>query len=98
MVQSKGTFQIYDERIERLLEASKSPLRDALNSYIFIRPVVSSSAKECILKYIDIGQEERVTLALDGHNSKLPVANYDGYFVDPTVFTEVTLRMRIAKE
>ena len=91
--------EIYDEFVARLLEASrKVTLGDALNPDIFMGPVISSAAKERILNYIDIGQEEGATLALDGRNPKLPAENHDGYFVAPTVFTDVTPCMRIAKE
>jgi malonate-semialdehyde dehydrogenase (acetylating)/methylmalonate-semialdehyde dehydrogenase len=61
-------------------------------------PVISSSAKERILNYIDIGQEEGATLALDGRNPRLPTKNRDGYFIGPTIFTDVTPSMRIANE
>jgi malonate-semialdehyde dehydrogenase (acetylating)/methylmalonate-semialdehyde dehydrogenase len=91
--------EIYDEFVERLLEeSSKITLGDALNPDIFMGPVISSAAKERILTYIDIGQEEGATLALDGRNPILPIANHEGYFVGPTVFTDVTPCMRIAKE
>lgn len=91
--------EIYDEFVEKLLEASKKvTLGDALNPDVFMGPVISSAAKQRIHNYIDIGQEEGATLALDGRNPKLPAENHDGYFVGPTIFTDVTPCMRIAKE
>jgi len=91
--------EIYDEFVERLLEASqKITLGDAMDADIFMGPVISSSAKERILNYIDIGQEQGATLALDGRNPILSKDNQGGYFIGPTVFTDVTPDMRIAKE
>lgn len=55
-------------------------------------------AKQRILSYVDIGLEGGATLALDGRNPEFPAANRDGYFVGPTVFTDVTPCMQIARE
>lgn len=91
--------EIHDEFVERLLEASKKiTLGDAMNADIFMGPVISLSAKARILNYIDIGQAEGATLALDGRHPQITAGNQDGYFIGPTVFTDVTPQMRIAKE
>ena len=91
--------EIHDEFIERLLEASKTvSLGDAMDPDVFMGPLISSHAKEKVLEYIRIGEESGATLALDGRNPSLPEANQDGYFVGPTVFTDVTPCMQIARE
>ncbi len=91
--------EIYDEFVERLITASKEiTLGDARDPDIIMGPVISESAKERILNYIDIGLNQGATLALDGRNPDLPVANKDGYFIGPTIFTDVTPCMQIAKE
>ncbi|MBY4678064.1 CoA-acylating methylmalonate-semialdehyde dehydrogenase [Marinobacterium arenosum] len=91
--------EIHDEFVERLLEASrKVTVGDALNPDVFMGPVISSRAKERIENYINIGVEGGATLALDGRNPQLADANKDGYFVGPTVFTDVTPCMQIARE
>lgn len=91
--------EIYDDFLARLLEASrKITLGDAMDPDIFMGPVISASARKRIHDYIDIGLAEGATLALDGRNPQLPEANRDGYFVGPTVFTDVTPCMRIAQE
>lgn len=91
--------EIYDEFVERLLEASRNiTLGDAMNPDVFMGPVISANAKQRIHNYIDIGLEEGATLALDGRNPDVAEANRDGYFIGPTVFTDVTPCMRIAKE
>lgn len=90
---------IYDEFLERLIEASKTvTLGDAMNPDIFMGPVISAKAKERIHNYIEIGQEEGATLVLDGRNPGLPEANQAGYFVAPTIFTDVTPCMQIARD
>ena len=91
--------EIYDEFIERLIAASKEiTLGDARDPDITMGPVISEGAKKRILNYIDIGQKEGANLVLDGRNPTLPDSNLAGYFVGPTIFTDVTPDMQIAKE
>jgi malonate-semialdehyde dehydrogenase (acetylating)/methylmalonate-semialdehyde dehydrogenase len=91
--------EIYDEFIEHLLTASKKiTLGDAMDPDIFMGPVISASAKQRIHDYIEIGLAEGATLLLDGRNPTLSEANSEGYFIGPTIFTNVTPCMRIAKE
>ncbi len=61
-------------------------------------PVINAAAVEKIMRYIDIGQnEDGATLACGG--KRLTRAEYtNGYFIQPTVFTDVAADMRIAQE
>ena len=91
--------EIYDELIERILEASKGvTIGDAMDPDIYMGPVVSARAKASIENYIEIGIEQGSKLVLDGRNPELPEKNKEGYFVGPTIFTDVTPCRRIAKE
>ena len=91
--------EIYDELVERLVEAAKTvSVGDAMDPDIFMGPVISKNAQNRVEKYIDLGIEEGARLALDGRNPTLADANQNGYFVGPTVFTDVTPCMTIAKE
>lgn len=91
--------EIYDELIERVLEASqKIAVGDAMDPDVYMGPVISAKAKQNIEKYIEIGVEQGSNLVLDGRNPELPGKNKDGYFVGPTVFTDVTPCRRIAQE
>lgn len=91
--------EIYDEFIEKLITASKEiTLGDARDPDIIMGPVISDGAKNRILNYIDIGQQEGAHLALDGRDPTLPSNNQHGYFIGPTIFTDVTPNMKIAKE
>jgi malonate-semialdehyde dehydrogenase (acetylating)/methylmalonate-semialdehyde dehydrogenase len=91
--------EIYDEFMEKLLAASKKiTIGDAMDPAVFMGPVISSNAKSKIENYIDIGIKEGATLALDGRNPSVADANKEGFFIGPTVFTNVTPCMRIAQE
>jgi len=91
--------EIYDTLIERILEASKEvTVGDAMDPDIYMGPVISAKAKEKIEKYIEIGIEEGSNLLLDGRNPAMPEKNANGYFVGPTIFTDVTPCRTIAKE
>lgn len=91
--------EIYDEFVERLVAASKGVrVGDATDPEVFMGPVISSKAKERIERYVDIGVAEGATLALDGRNPSVSEGNKEGYFVGPTIFTNVTPCMQIARE
>ena len=63
-----------------------------------VGPVINAEAVRKIMGYIDIGQnEDGATLAAGGqHLTKGDYAR--GYFIEPTVFTDVAPDMRIAQE
>ncbi|MBB2917716.1 aldehyde dehydrogenase family protein [Cupriavidus alkaliphilus] len=59
-------------------------------------PLASARQLETVLRYLDIGKAE-ATLLCGG--ARLSGGDYDkGYYVAPTVFADVTPRMRIARE
>jgi aldehyde dehydrogenase (NAD+) len=68
------------------------------DSKIEVGPVINQDAVEKILSYIDIGQhEDGATLAGGGH--QLTKGDYaHGYYIEPTVFTDVSPDVRIAQE
>lgn len=91
--------EVHDELVERLLEASKQvSIGDARNPDVFMGPVISAAAKQRIEDYIEIGLSEGATLLLDGRNPHTLAENANGYFIGPTIFTDVTPDMRIARE
>jgi len=91
--------EVYDELIERVLEASKKvTVGDAMNPDIYMGPVISAKAKASIENYIEVGIEQGSNLVLDGRNPELPAENQQGYFVGPTVFSDVTPCRRIVQE
>lgn len=91
--------EVYDELIERVLEASKKVVvGDAMDPDVYMGPVISAKAKENIEKYIEIGVQQGSNLVLDGRNPDIPAEIKNGYYVGPTVFTDVTPCRRIAQE
>merc|ERR1712187_341769 len=61
-------------------------------------PVISKAAKERIEGFIASGVDQNATLLLDGRNPSVPKGYEDGYFVGPTVFSNVKRGMRIYDE
>jgi aldehyde dehydrogenase (NAD+) len=62
-----------------------------------VGPVVSKQQMETVLGYIEIGKKEGAHLASGGNRfDHLDCAH--GFFIEPTVFTDVDPKMRIAQE
>jgi malonate-semialdehyde dehydrogenase (acetylating)/methylmalonate-semialdehyde dehydrogenase len=89
---------VYEPLTELLVsEASKLKVGDGLDESVQMGPVVTRNARERIEGYIDKGVEEGANLLLDGRG--IQVDGYpNGYFVGPTIFTDVTPDMSIARE
>jgi RHH-type proline utilization regulon transcriptional repressor/proline dehydrogenase/delta 1-pyrroline-5-carboxylate dehydrogenase len=83
----------YRRVMQRLLSAAASlRVGNPEEPGITVGPVVDKAAYERILEYIEIGKSE-ATLAFQ--RKDVPA---DGYFVPPTIFCDVTSKMRIARE
>ncbi|MGF1492601.1 MAG: L-glutamate gamma-semialdehyde dehydrogenase [Microcoleaceae cyanobacterium] len=83
---------VYDTFVQRLLKAVKSlNVGDPTNPSTFVGPVIDHKAQENIQKYIEIGKQE-AELAIQVETPDT------GYFVSPTVFTNVAADARIAQE
>ena len=82
--------------LERLLEgAKKIKIGAGLDETIDMGPLVDNQQWTSVLNYIRIGQQEGGKLVLGG---KRPEKLSKGYFVEPTIFDNVTPAMRIFKE
>jgi aldehyde dehydrogenase (NAD+) len=68
---------------------------DISNPDHMMGPVISKRQQERVLSYIEIGKDEGATL-LHGGNARPDKGG--GFFVEPTVFVDVTNDMRIAQE
>ena len=83
---------VYDTFVERLLEAVKSlNVGEAKNPSTKVGPVIDATAQARILEYIEKGKQEG-TLAMQVS------APSNGYFVPPTVFTDISANATIAQE
>ena len=89
---------IYDKFVDALTERTKKlKVGDGMKPGIDIGPAVDQGQLDTDLKYIEIGKKEGARLCTGGN--RLTGGDYDkGYFVEPTVFADVTEDMTIAKE
>jgi acyl-CoA reductase-like NAD-dependent aldehyde dehydrogenase len=77
--------------------ASRLRLGDGLKKDTDVGPVINESQFDKILRYIEIGNEEGATLLLGGKPYRKGKCS-KGYFIEPTLFGDVTPEMRIAYE
>jgi RHH-type proline utilization regulon transcriptional repressor/proline dehydrogenase/delta 1-pyrroline-5-carboxylate dehydrogenase len=83
----------YDRVMERLIPAAASlRIGNPEQPGIMVGPVIDEPAYRRILEYIEIGKKE-ATLAYQA--KEVPP---HGYFIPPTIFTDVKPDMRIARE
>ena len=91
---------MYDTICEKFIEDSKNvvvanPLDPKVaDESLVMGPVISKKAKDFILSMIDEGIKEGATLALDGRDLVI-LGCEKGFFVGPTVFTDVKPGMKI---
>ncbi len=88
--------KIYDAFVNDFIAKSKKiKIGNGLDADIQMGPVVSALQYEKVNQYIAIGKEEGATLASGGER---PGHLSKGYFISPTVFTNVKEDMRIMTE
>ena len=88
---------VHDKFVERLIErASTIRVGDPLEEATDFGPVISAEARDRILRYIDSGQAEGATLAYGGGTAGPRFER--GFWVEPTIFTDVRNDMTIARE
>ncbi len=89
---------VYEPLVERILAAAKELVVGyGLEEGVQMGPMASKAGLERVLHYIEVGIEEGATLLLDGRGLKIDEYP-NGYFIGPTIFTDVTPDMTIAKE
>ncbi|NHN60725.1 MULTISPECIES: aldehyde dehydrogenase family protein [Halorussus] len=87
---------VYDEFVDELVDRAESvDIGPGLDHEM--GPQVSADELESTLDYIEIAQDEGATLAAGGGTPE-SAETEQGYFVEPTVFTDVDNDMRIAQE
>ncbi len=80
--------------LKRLTERlSKAVIGDPMDPDTSFGPMVSKTQRDIVLGYIDQGVKEGATLVTGGK-----VIEGDGFFIQPTVFADVTDDMVIARE
>jgi aldehyde dehydrogenase (NAD+) len=91
--------KVYKRFVEKLTERARTlRIGNGLDRKAEVGPVINEDAVKKILSYIEIGKEaDGATLHLGGQ--RLERGDYrHGYFIEPTIFTDVKPQMRIAQE
>jgi aldehyde dehydrogenase (NAD+) len=90
---------IVHERIKRKFETllvnriKTLKLGNGLEPDTDVGPLINKSAQEKSARYVDVGKKEDVKLLVGGRIPKM-----EGFFFEPTLFTDCTIDMRIAQE
>jgi aldehyde dehydrogenase (NAD+) len=89
---------IYDKYVAALVEQTKKlKVGNGMKPGIDIGPAVDEGQLQTDLDYIEVGKKEAGAPLCGGN--RLTGGEYDkGYFVEPTIFGDVTENMRIAQE
>ena len=88
---------IKDEFIEKLAARTKKMVPgDPMDPKTRLGAIASKSQLERVLGYVEIGKKEGGTLVAGGHRADIGTGK--GYFMEPTVFADVTPEMTIARE
>src|SRR5688572_13015274 len=91
--------KVYKQFSKKLVERTRAlRIGNGADLKTDVGPVINADAVKKIMKYIEIGeQEDGAILACGG--KRLTRGEYArGYFIEPTVFTDVAADMRIAQE
>jgi aldehyde dehydrogenase (NAD+) len=89
---------IYDAFLNSLVERTKKlKVGNGMEAGVEIGPCVDEAQMNTVLRYIEIGKKEAGAPKCGGN--RLTSGGYaKGYFVEPTIFTDVTEDMVIARE
>ena len=88
--------KMHDEIVGRLVERTKTlSIGDPMDFNSAQGPLVSARQRETVLGYIKAGVDEGAKVAVGGKRPEhLPV----GYYVEPTILTDVKNSMKVAQE
>jgi acyl-CoA reductase-like NAD-dependent aldehyde dehydrogenase len=89
---------IYGKFVERYVERAKAlKVGNGLDETVEMGPAINENQLKTDLSYVEIGKAEGARLKCGGN--RLDKGDYQhGYFMEPTVFVDVTPKMRIAQE
>ncbi len=89
--------EVLDDFVDRFkkLASTSYTLGDPLDPATTMGPLVTRQQQKSVLSYVDVARHEGATLALGGGT---PKGLEHGAYVEPTLFTGVNNRMRIARE
>jgi len=85
---------VHDKFVDLLVSKTKQlKIGDGFEENVSGGPVVSKTQFDRVWSYIDSGKEEGAKLVCGGQRQ-----NKKGFFIDPTIFTEVNPDMKIVRE
>jgi betaine-aldehyde dehydrogenase len=89
---------IYDKFVKRMSErAAKIRVGDAMDDDVEMGPLVSDTQRKRVMDYVEIGKKEGAKLVCGGEIPK-GEKYAGGYYMTPTIFTDVKPDMRIVQE
>jgi len=87
----------HEELMAKVIErANKMTAGDPLHPKTRLGAIVSKEQMETVLSYIEAGKNEGATLVAGGERTDIGTGK--GYFIQPTIFDDVTPEHRIARE
>jgi acyl-CoA reductase-like NAD-dependent aldehyde dehydrogenase len=89
---------VHDEVVDRLVTLARTArIGNPARLETQVGPVTTLAQRQRVLDYVDIARAEGATCVLGG-GKPADASLGDGWFVEPTIFTDVANRMRIARE
>ncbi len=90
--------KVHREFLDRFAARVKSlKIGDGLDPGTDVGPVVNETQLETVMKYVEIGKNEGAKIVAGGHRAQTNGLS-GGWFHEPTIFSDVDPRMRIAQE
>ncbi|HLL74768.1 MAG TPA: aldehyde dehydrogenase family protein [Pyrinomonadaceae bacterium] len=91
--------KVYKQFNKKLVErASALRVGNGADTDVEVGPVINADAVHKIMGYVEVGQREDGARLACGGNRLTTGEHANGYFIEPTVFTDVDPDMRIAQE
>ncbi len=89
---------IHDEVVEKVLRLARTArMGDPMNLATQVGPITTRPQYDRVLSYIEVAKRDGASLALGGAPATRAECG-DGWFIEPTIFTDVRNDMRIAQE
>jgi aldehyde dehydrogenase (NAD+) len=95
VIVQKGVYRQFADRL--VYRAQKLKVGNGLDESIEVGPQINEQQVATTEKYVGIGKNEGAKIEAGGKAVNSPQHSY-GWFFEPTVFTDVDSRMRIAQE
>ncbi|MBZ5642356.1 MAG: aldehyde dehydrogenase family protein [Acidobacteriia bacterium] len=90
--------KVHKEFLDRFAARVKSlKIGDGLDPGTDVGPVINETQLETVMKYVEIGKNEGAKIVAGGHRAESGGLS-SGWFHEPTIFSGVDPRMRIAQE